>query len=118
MLLSGSAENLDYRNGCLSGYAPPSRYYGFYVDDYYHPNQLNILGKTTNGWAGALIGWGNTSNYTSNYNTVGGFGFTQYYGQQVDFSRHYHGFGNACTSSGWNGSTGDAVFNSHALFVK
>lgn len=118
ILVSGSPLNLDYISGCLTGNDAPSRYYGFYVDDYYYTNQLNILGKTNSGWAGALIGWGNTSNYTSNYNTAGGFGFTQYYGQSVDFSRHYHGFGNACTSSGWTGSSGNSVFNSHALFVK
>ena len=118
ILLGGSPENLDYIDNCLPGLNPPSRYYGFYVDDYYYANQLNILGKTLSGWAGALIGWGNTSNYSSQYNTVGGFGFTQYYGQYVDFSRHYHGFGNACTASGWNGSEGNAVFKAHALLVR
>lgn len=119
VLISGSPQKLDYILGCTIGNEPISRYYGFYVDDnggsYGYNNYL--LGKNTLSWGAALIGWGST-NYTSDYNVAGGFGFSQFLGQYVDFSRHYHGFGNACTPSGWNGTTGNAMFNSHALFIR
>lgn len=119
VVISGSPQQLDYISGCLTGNEPISRYYGFYVDD--NGGQYNaystLLAKTMSGWGSALIGWGG-ANYSSNYNVVGGFGFSSTMSQYVDFSRHYHGFGNACTPSGWNGTTGNAMFNSHALFIR
>lgn len=119
VVISGSPQQLDFISGCFAGNEPISRYYGFYVDD--NGGNYNwfssLFGKIMNGWASALIGWGST-NFTINYNVTGGFGLSQTFGQIVDFSRHYHGFGNACTPGGWNGTTGNSVFNSHALFIK
>ena len=116
VVISGSPQQLDYISGCLTGNEPTSRYYGFYVDDNGGFNTY-LLSKLIPSWGASLIGWGST-NYSSNYNVAGGFGFSQMNGQNVDFSRHYHLFGNACTSSGWNGITGNAMFNSHALFIR
>jgi hypothetical protein len=96
--LSGSRSGLDY-NGCTPGGEGTNVKYGFNMAD---------------DWVGpARIGW--RADYVSNVNVGGGVGYKGAGGHNNSMSRHYHGFGQACTG----GSDYTArVYKTHAFYVR
>ncbi len=120
--ISGNPSALDYTTGCVVGTEPASRTYGFFVEDALGTQSRPFLSNkhTMTGWAGAIIGWGSSADYTAGNNTTGGFGFQNMYGYNWNFTRHVHGMGNGCTSSAWSTypQVGNQTMNAHALFVR
>ncbi|MEY3014899.1 MAG: hypothetical protein RIT45_3634, partial [Pseudomonadota bacterium] len=117
-VLIGNHTTLDWRNGCGMGNGPDGtgpQFYGFNINADSATTNGSLVNGKSGGWCAALAGWGRDNN-TNNY-TGGGLG-ANCQGRSHQMGRHYWGYGDGCTSSGWSNQNDFDSFNAHSFWVR